>query len=110
MYFSSIRATLRVVSRRPNRLTKTGAPAPWSSSAGELADLQPSSYGTGGVRTDRRKPLAATLAPDPKHARRQIDVAVVEPDQFAHPQAGRIERLQDGPVAQAELLRRMAAR
>ena len=53
---------------------------------------------TGAIRSRRPLPRTRTRAAG------QIEVAVVQPGQLAHAQAGRVEHFQDRPIAQAQRL------
>ena len=52
--------------------------------------------------TERHGALLAALAEDPDHVAVEVDVVHVEAAQLAHPDAGRIEQLQDRHVADAQ--------
>lgn len=58
----------------------------------------------GRVGAERGEPLLAALAADVQQALVEVDIAVVRTDQFTHPQAGGVERFEDGPITQAERL------
>ena len=117
-----MRSTLRVVSRCPRRLRNSGcrrdacrlrsaavcpsrrsalcrSPRPLpvcrSASAQHRADR------VGGGPVERHEPLLAALAAHAHDAARQVDVLEVEIDQFAQPQPGRVEQLEDGAIAPA---------
>ena len=54
---------------------------------------------------DRHQPLLVALADDPDERAVGREVLAVESDRLADPQPGRVEQLQQGPVAQAAGLR-----
>ena len=105
-YFSSIRPTLRVVSRRPYLLTNTGVSGDGVLSRfcrmpGPVAARAANAPGAGGVGTDGRQPLLAAFAPHAEYRGVEVQVAVVEAHDFADSQSGRVHRLEDRPIAQA---------
>ena len=50
---------------------------------------------------DRHEPLLVALADHPHERAVEREVLAVEPDRLAHPQAGGVEQLEQGPVADA---------
>ncbi len=108
--FSSMRPTLRVVSRRPNLLTKHRGRGTALLARRKLAhraanrSRRAMAYEpTGAIRS--RRPLPRTRSVPPA----QVQVAVVQPGQLAHAQPGRVERFEDGPIAQPHRHRPPAA-
>ncbi len=69
-----------------------------------LADLHPAVQGADRVAAQRRDALLAALASYPQHVRIAVPVLDVHTDDLGDSQAGRINRLQDGPVAQPHRL------
>ena len=99
-----MRATLRVVSRVPKRLTKTGASRPAGTRGESFAHGKPFLECANRVRANRREPFAFAFAADANDAGLEIEVAVGEADQLAHAQAGRVERFEDRPIAECRRL------
>jgi hypothetical protein len=70
----------------------------------ELPHVEPMPDRPHGERADGRQPLAPPLAADADDVGGKIHVRVVQPDRFAHAEAGRIHRLEDRPIAQPHRL------
>ena len=70
--------------------------------AAESTHPQPAVERLGGVGPDRGEALAFSLAANASHAGAEIEIAVVDADQFADPEAGGVHGLEDRPIAQAE--------
>ena len=67
-----------------------------------LGGIQVAAHGGQCAAPRRDDPLLLPLAAHAQQSARRVHVLVVEADQFADAQAGAVERLQDGPVAQAD--------
>ncbi len=68
---------------------------------GELPLGEPGFQRAQGKRTERGEALFASFTPDADDALGEIEIAVVEVDQFADAEAGGVERFEDCPIAEA---------
>ena len=110
-------------SRRPRADRNSGPPRRSRSRATRRRSARPSASQAGrtvvevaleaveGDVADRHQPLAVALADDPHEAAVERQVLPVEPERLADAQAGRVQQLQQRPVADARgLVRRRSPR
>ena len=95
-----MRRTVRGSIRPPRAPTNTAAPASGPASTGRPS-VAPLLDGTRRRQPDRDGAFLGALAEDADDAALAVDVVDVEADQLTHPDAGGVEQLQHGAVAQA---------
>ena len=105
------RPGLLPASRRPRSPRNSGPPrvpastCPAASQRRPRAGPGPAAEPVEGDVADRHEPLPVALADDADEAAVERQVLAVEPERLADPQTGRVQQLQQRPVAQCRVAR-----